>query len=70
MLKSLKAKGFDGFVTTANAAAPATAPKKSVDQIAREVIRGDWGAGEERRKRLTAAGYDYNAVQNKVNQMI
>ena len=70
MLKSLKAKGYDGFVTTANAAAPAPAPKKSVDQLAREVIRGDWGAGEERRKRLTAAGYDYNAVQNKVNQMI
>ena len=44
--------------------------KKSIDQIAREVIRGDWGAGEERIKRLTAAGYDYNAVQNKVNQMI
>ncbi|MBQ1535426.1 MAG: lysozyme, partial [Ruminococcus sp.] len=44
--------------------------KKSIDQIAREVIRGDWGAGEERRKRLTAAGYDYNAVQKRVNEIL
>lgn len=44
--------------------------KKTIDQIAREVIRGDWGAGEDRRKRLTAAGYDYNAVQARVNQLM
>ena len=48
-----------------------TAPaKKSINQIALEVIRGNWGAGEDRRRRLTAAGYDYNAVQNLVNQMM
>lgn len=68
MLASIKAKGFDGFVTTANA--PVLAPKKTVDELAREVIRGDWGAGEDRRKRLTAAGYDYDAVQNRVNQIM
>ena len=45
-------------------------PKKSIDQIAREVIRGDWGADEERRKRLTAAGYDYDAVQKRVNEIL
>ena len=44
--------------------------KKSIDQIAREVIRGDWGAGEERRKRLTAAGYNYNVVQKRVNELM
>ena len=68
MLKSLKAKGFDGFVTTANA--PAPAPKKTVDQLAREVIRGDWGVDPERSRRLTAAGYDAKAVQARVNQLI
>ena len=44
--------------------------KKSVDEIAREVIQGKWGNGAERKKRLTDAGYDYNEVQKKVNQMI
>ena len=44
--------------------------KKSVDEIAREVIQGKWGNGAERKKRLTDAGYDYNEVQKKVNQLI
>lgn len=44
--------------------------KKSVDEVAREVIQGKWGNGAERKKRLTNAGYDYNEVQKKVNQMI
>ena len=44
--------------------------KKSSDEVAREVIQGKWGNGAERKKRLTNAGYDYNEVQKKVNQMI
>ena len=44
--------------------------KKSVDVIAREVIQGKWGNGEERKKRLIAAGYDYAEVQKKVNKLI
>lgn len=44
--------------------------KKCVDEVAREVIQGKWGNGAERKKRLTNAGYDYNEVQKKVNQMI
>ena len=44
--------------------------KKSVDEIAREVIQGKWGNGEERKKRLIAAGYDYEEVQKKVNKII
>lgn len=38
--------------------------------LAREVIRGDWGNGQERIDKLTAAGYDYSAVQSIVNQML
>ncbi len=49
------------------AAAPA---EKSVDELAREVIRGDWGNGAERRQRLEAAGYDFNAVQDRVNAIL
>ena len=48
-------------------AAPA---KKSVDTLAKEVIQGKWGNGEERKKRLTAAGYDYYAVQKRVNEIL
>lgn len=43
---------------------------KSIDQLAREVINGDWGNGTTRKKRLTAAGYDYAKVQARVNEML
>lgn len=42
---------------------PSPEPKKSNEEIADEVIRGDWGNGQERYDRLTQAGYDYNAIQ-------
>ena len=43
---------------------------KTVDQLAQEVIRGEWGNDPERRQRLEAAGYDYGAVQARVNQLM
>lgn len=43
---------------------------KSIDELAKEVIQGKWGNGQDRVNRLTKAGYDYNAVQKKVNQML
>lgn len=45
-------------------------PKKSVDEIAQEVINGAWGNGDARKSALTNAGYDYNAVQSKVNEIL
>lgn len=42
---------------------------KTVEELAVEVIQGKWGNGSERERKLTAAGYDYHAVQKKVNQM-
>jgi LysM repeat protein len=44
--------------------------KKSNEEIAREVIRGDWGNGQDRKDRLTSAGYDYSAIQSIVNQLV
>ena len=44
--------------------------KKTVDAIAKEVIAGKWGSGEERKKKLTAAGYNYAEVQAVVNKML
>lgn len=49
---------------------PANKPQRSVDEIAAEVIRGEWSAGQERRDRLTAAGYDYDEVQKRVNKIL
>ena len=43
---------------------------KSIDEVAREVIRGEWGNGEDRKARLTQAGYDYSAVQARANEML
>lgn len=42
--------------------------KKTVDELAKEVWEGKWGNGEDRKKRLTAAGYDYAAVQKRVEE--
>ena len=41
-----------------------------VTEIAQEVIRGLWGNGQDRINRLTNAGYDYNEVQQKVNELL
>lgn len=48
-----------------------TAPvKKSNEEIATEIINGQWGNGDERKQRLTEAGYDYSAVQKIVNERV
>ena len=43
--------------------------KKSNEAIAKEVLAGKWGSGETRKKKLKAAGYDYNVVQKIVNKL-
>ncbi|MCH4013796.1 MAG: LysM peptidoglycan-binding domain-containing protein [Solobacterium sp.] len=48
----------------------AAASAKSVTEVAKEVIAGKWGNGSERRRRLTASGYDAATVQAKVNELL
>ena len=43
---------------------------KSLDEIANEVIAGNYGNGQERIDQLTALGYSYEAVQNRVNELL
>lgn len=43
---------------------------KPIEEIAAEVIAGKWGIGNDRRQRLTAAGYNYQEVQKLVNQIL
>lgn len=62
---------YAGKSGTASKPAPAPAPapaRKSNEVIAQEVINGAWGNGEDRKKRLTAAGYNYTVVQAIVNR--
>lgn len=47
---------------------PDTTPKKSMDQIIEEIWQGLWGNGEQRYNDLTAAGYDYYAIQDEINR--
>ena len=70
MMEKVKAAGFDAFITTASGSAVSSSNAKSIDTLAREVIRGDWGNGAERKQRLSAAGYDYAAVQQRVNELL
>ncbi len=47
-----------------------TTTKKSVDEVAKEVIAGKWGNGADRKTRLEKAGYNYNEVQARVNELL
>lgn len=62
----IKNAGLNGFKKATNTK-PVT---KSVDEIAQEVLNGKWGTGVERKTALTKAGYNYTAVQKKVNELL
>lgn len=47
-----------------------TTAKKSNEEIAKEVVAGKWGNGGDRKNALTAAGYDYAAIQAIVNKIV
>lgn len=46
-----------------------TTPTKSIIEVAKEVLAGKWGNGDNRKKKLEAAGYNYSQVQAKVNEL-
>lgn len=47
-----------------------TSDKKSIDELAEEVIAGKWGNNEARKTALEKAGYDYDEVQDRVNEIL
>lgn len=65
--KKVCKSGYSVFDGNGNVVYPT---KKSVDEIAGEVIQGKWGNGTDRKNKLTNAGYDYNAVQKRVNELM
>lgn len=59
---------YAGKSGTTQPVKPTQTVKKSNEEIANEVINGSWGNGEDRKKRLTDAGYNYTVVQAIVNK--
>lgn len=59
---------FQGFIYNPNIAEEK--PKKSVDEVAKEVIDGKWGNGTARKKALKEAGYNPTEVQQRVNEIM
>lgn len=49
---------------------PTPSPKKSIDEVAKDVIAGKYGNYPERKTKLEAEGYNYNEVQGKVNEIL
>lgn len=62
----IKKHGLNGY---SNTEVPPEV-KKTVDQLAQEVLNGLWGNGQERKDKLTEAGYSYSDVQNRVNEIL
>lgn len=62
MIKNLKSKGINAFIVSTS--------NKTVDEIAKEVIKGLWGTGQDRINRLKSAGYNADAVQKRVNEIL
>ena len=44
--------------------------RKSVDEIVEEVLKGMWGNGNERKEKLQNAGYEYDSIQQKINERL
>mgnify|MGYP002519993987 CR=1 FL=1 len=70
--RAIKVNGryIRGFVTPHYDRIKAKVKLKSTAEVAKEVIRGEWGNGAERKKALTASGYDYDAIQKEVNRIL
>lgn len=72
IIKNAGLNGFNkpqGNNTTPVEEKPIEQSKKTVEEVAKEVIAGKWGNGDERKRKLTAAGYNYVEVQAKVNEL-
>ena len=58
---------WDDFIKNIGAT---TTPTKSIDDLAKEVIQGKWGNGQERKDKLSAAGHDYGSIQARVDELL
>jgi len=42
----------------------------SIDELSIQIIKGDWGNGDERKAKLKEAGHNYNKTQIHVNKLL
>ena len=74
--KAIEAMGYDYNTVQAKvnellkAGSSTPKPSKTIEQVAKDVIAGKYGNGDERKKKIEAEGYNYNEVQNKVNELL
>ena len=54
----------------ANIAGATAAPKPVTDTLILEILDGKWGSGDARKTKLTKAGYNYDAVQKRINEVM
>lgn len=66
----IRGYGLPNYASMATSAEPKAPAKKSVVEVAKEVLAGEWGNGESRKQRLKAAGYNYAEVQVAVNALM
>lgn len=64
------AEGICAYFGVSAATEEPAEDKKTISQIADEVIAGKWGNGTARKTKLESAGYDYDAVQAEVNRKL
>ncbi|MCI9524041.1 MAG: hypothetical protein HFF01_03215 [Erysipelotrichaceae bacterium] len=73
-IEKLRNAGYDPHViqrlVNAHYGVSSVSHKKTIDQLAQEVIHGDWGNGMERKMNLEKAGYNYKVIQVRVNQLL
>lgn len=61
---------FQGFIRCPYVKDNPVMDDETLDKLANEVIAGKWGNGATRVQRLEAAGYDYQQVQARVNDIL
>lgn len=66
----IRGYGVPKYSTKVTATTDDKINRKSVDEIVTEVLAGKWGNGSTRRDKLTAEGYDYDAIQEAVNARV
>lgn len=71
---SINGRYIRGFITPKydknEVKTPEKKSGKKLKTVAREVIAGSWGSGDSRKKSLEKAGYDYDKVQEMVNEIL
>lgn len=71
MADKLTKDGYETYITTeSGTAVKSGTAKRSVEEVAQEVVKGKWGNGDARKKALQNAGYDYAEVQRVVNKLM